>query len=179
MATPSVFQVKNRLGRGAPVGQHGPNPREGKRLGLAALAATVPAAAPVFIRQGQAAASTSMVHCRDRKRTALAEWPVFRDKGVAGSATCGPEKLGDKPNQHATLSVAAGPRFRPDKSSFSPHRPQSRTGQEEGFVCPVRTPIPLPSSVFSVPSVVKKLTTPAFRRARRRCDRTGSAPPRA
>jgi hypothetical protein len=108
VATPPVFQVKNRLGRGAPVGQHRPNPREGKRLGLAALAATVPAAAPVYMRQGQAAASTSMVHCRDRKRTALTEWPVFRDKGVAGSATCGPEKPSRKLKQHATLSAALG-----------------------------------------------------------------------
>ena len=64
MATPSVFQVKNRLGRGATVGQHGPYPREGQRPSPAALTATALFAASISVRKGQAAAGTDLFRAR-------------------------------------------------------------------------------------------------------------------
>ena len=64
MATPSVFQVKNRLGRGAPVGQHGPYPREGQRPGPAAVTATVFRAAIISLGQRQTAARADLFGSR-------------------------------------------------------------------------------------------------------------------
>ena len=111
VSTPSMFQVENGLCGGAPVGQHGPNPRERQRARLTAV--TARASAAVIIGMGKAAAVTGLFHCLHGKFATLAKRTVLRHKGVAGSATSGPEKLSSKPKEHTLLSAAAGSGLRP------------------------------------------------------------------